>query len=240
MIATTETYDSYRAGVHAELRSAFDGRRGMVYDLLRYHLGWVDERGNPTDDSLTTLHHCGVLAMASADAVSGARREAVTAAAAVELAYNFVLVHNDVQAGRIDQDNDRPSIWWVWGSIAGHQRRRRVARPGPLRADAHVRCRGGCGNRSGRTPGIGSGMFDPLRRAVHGPDVPGPTHGVRSGLHGYDRQKVRRVGRVLGAPGWPRRRSRIGRRRRPGAMGPESRHGSPGSGGHIRPVGTLG
>ena len=42
-------------------------------------------------------------------------REAVTAAAAVELAYNFVLVHNDVQAGRIDQDNDRPSIWWVWG-----------------------------------------------------------------------------------------------------------------------------
>ena len=87
----------------------------MVYDLLRYHLGWVDERGNPADDSLTTLHHCGVLAMASADAVSGAHGEAVTAAAAVELAYNFVLVHNDVQAGRIDQDNDRPSIWWVWG-----------------------------------------------------------------------------------------------------------------------------
>ncbi len=115
MIATAETYDSYRAGVDAELRSAFDGRQGMVYDLLRYHLGWVDERGNPADDSLTTLHHCGVLAMASADAVSGQHDEAVTAAAAVELAYNFVLVHNDVQAGRIDQDNDRPSIWWVWG-----------------------------------------------------------------------------------------------------------------------------
>ncbi len=115
MIATAETYDSYRADVHAELRSAFDGRQGMVYDLLRYHLGWVDERGNPADDSLTTLHHCGVLAMASADAVSGKHDEAVTAAAAVELAYNFVLVHNDVQAGRIDQDNDRPSIWWVWG-----------------------------------------------------------------------------------------------------------------------------
>ena len=115
VIATAETYDSYRAGVDAELRSAFDGRQGMVYDLLRYHLGWVDERGNPADDSLTSLHHCGVLAMASADAVSGAHGEAVTAAAAVELAYNFVLVHNDVQAGRIDQDNDRPSIWWVWG-----------------------------------------------------------------------------------------------------------------------------
>ena len=110
-----ETYESYRAGVHAELRSAFDGRQGMLYDLLRYHLGWVDERGNPAVDALTSLHHCGVLTMASADAVSGAHQAAVTAAAAVELAYNFVLVHNDVQAGRIDPDNDRPSIWWVWG-----------------------------------------------------------------------------------------------------------------------------
>ncbi len=110
-----ETYDSYRAGVHAELRSAFDGRQGMLYDLLRYHLGWVDERGNPAEHAVTPLHHCGVLALASADAASGGHREAITAAAAVELAYNFVLVHNDVQAGRIDQDNDRPSIWWVWG-----------------------------------------------------------------------------------------------------------------------------
>ena len=101
--------------MHAELRSAFDGRQGMLYDLLRYHLGWVDERGNPADGALTPLHHCGVLTMASADAVSGAHQDAATAAAAVELAYNFVLVHNDVQAGRIDQDNDRPSIWWVWG-----------------------------------------------------------------------------------------------------------------------------
>ena len=87
----------------------------MLYDLLRYHLGWVDERGYPAEDALTALHHCGVLTMASADAVSGGHEDAVTAAAAVELAYNFVLVHNDVQAGRIDQDNSRPSIWWVWG-----------------------------------------------------------------------------------------------------------------------------
>ncbi len=110
-----ETYDSYRAGVHAELRSVFDGRQGMLYDLLRYHLGWVDERGNPADDAITPLHHCGALAMASSEAVGGGHPGAASAAAAVELAYNFVLVHNDVQAGRIDQDNDRPSIWWVWG-----------------------------------------------------------------------------------------------------------------------------
>ncbi len=87
----------------------------MLYDLLRYHLGWVDERGNPTSARLMPLHHCGVLALAAADAVSGDHAAAVPAASAVELAYNFVLVHNDVQAGRIDQADDRPSIWWVWG-----------------------------------------------------------------------------------------------------------------------------
>ena len=87
----------------------------MLYDLLRYHFGWVDERGNPADTNLVPLHHCGVFALSAADAVCGEHKQAVPAASAVELAYNFVLVHNDVQAGRIDQSDDRPSIWWVWG-----------------------------------------------------------------------------------------------------------------------------
>ena len=114
-ITTVTTYDSYRAGVDADLRAAFSERQGMLYDLLRYHFGWVDERGNPSDTTLTPLHHCGVLALAASEAVSGDHRPAIPAASAVELAYNFVLVHNDVQAGRIDQNDSRPSIWWVWG-----------------------------------------------------------------------------------------------------------------------------
>ena len=114
-ISSSDIYDRYRAAVDAELRRAFDGRQGMLYDLLRYHLGWVDERGNPAGSAQAPLHHCGALAMAAAEAVAGDPTPAVSAAAAVELAYNFVLVHNDVQAGRIDQSADRPSIWWVWG-----------------------------------------------------------------------------------------------------------------------------
>lgn len=109
------TYDAYRAAVDTDLRAAFADRQGMLYDLLRYHLGWVDERGNPAEAALTPLHHCGVLSLAAADAVSENHAPAVSAASAVELAYNFVLVHNDVQAGRIDQSDSRPSIWWVWG-----------------------------------------------------------------------------------------------------------------------------
>ncbi len=114
-ITTATTYDSYRSAVDSDLRAAFADREGMLYDLLRYHLGWVDERGNGHDSALTPLHYCGVLALSSAEGVSGDYQRAVAAASAVELVYNFVLVHNDVQAGRIDQNSDRPSIWWVWG-----------------------------------------------------------------------------------------------------------------------------
>ena len=97
------------------MRASLSNRQGMLYDLVRYHLGWVDERGNPAEAAATPLHYCGVLALAAAEAVSGDYGPAVPAASSVELAYNFVLVHNDVQAGRIDQRDDRPSIWWVWG-----------------------------------------------------------------------------------------------------------------------------
>ena len=45
---------------------------------------------------------------------SGDFRPALPVAAAVELVYNFTLVHGEVQAGRVDAQ-DRPSIWWVWG-----------------------------------------------------------------------------------------------------------------------------
>ena len=98
-----------------DLRAAFADRQGMLYDLIRYHFGWVDERGNPSETAVTPLTYCGVLALAASEAVSGDYRAAVPGASAVELAHNFVLVHNDVQAGRIDQNDDRPSIWWVWG-----------------------------------------------------------------------------------------------------------------------------
>lgn len=99
----------------AELRAAFADRAGMLYDILRYHLGWVDERGSPADAAATPLHFDAALTMSCAAAVSGDYAPAVPAAAAVELVANFVLVHNDVQAGRVDRIDDRPSIWWVWG-----------------------------------------------------------------------------------------------------------------------------
>ena len=106
-------YDEYRQGVERELRDIFEGREGFLYNLLRYHLGWVDQQGRPQDGG-TPLHFQGAVALAACQALGADFRAALPAAAGVELVHHFTLVHGEVQAGRAE-DADRPSIWWVWG-----------------------------------------------------------------------------------------------------------------------------
>ena len=91
----------------------FADRQGFLYDLLRYHLGWTDQRGQP-EDNPRPLYFPTLLALVSCQALSGDFQAALPAAAGVDLVHNFTLVHGDVQASRPDA-HDRPSIWWVWG-----------------------------------------------------------------------------------------------------------------------------
>ena len=106
-------YTDYRKAVEDELRGVFEGRDGFIYNLLRYHLGWVDQQGRPTDGE-TALHFQGAVALVACEALGADFRRSLPAAAAVELVHNFTVVHGEVQAGRTE-DMDRPSIWWVWG-----------------------------------------------------------------------------------------------------------------------------
>ena len=106
-------YEEYRRGVEEELRGIFEGREGLLYKLLRYHLGWIDQHGE-TLDGVTALHFQGAVALATCEAVGADFRRALPAAAGVELVHHFTLVHGEVQAGRAE-DAERPSIWWVWG-----------------------------------------------------------------------------------------------------------------------------
>ena len=95
------------------MKDVFSGREGFLYDLLRYHFGWADQRGQPEDLPLA-LRLQSLLALVCCEALSGDFQAALPAAAGIELVHNFTLVHSDVQSGRVDQE-DRPSIWWVWG-----------------------------------------------------------------------------------------------------------------------------
>ena len=109
----TPVLEVWQSALEAELRDCFAGRQGFLYNLLRYHLGWVDREGQPEPETPRQSFH-SLLALAAGEAVSGDYAPALPAAAAVELVYNFVLVHNEVQAGRVNP-GDRPSLWWVWG-----------------------------------------------------------------------------------------------------------------------------
>ncbi len=106
-------YDEYRQRIEEELRDIFEGRDGFLYNLLRYHLGWVDQQGRPQDGG-PTLHFQGAVALVVCEALGADCRPALAAAAGVELVHHFTLVHGEVQEGRAEQP-DRPSIWWVWG-----------------------------------------------------------------------------------------------------------------------------
>lgn len=109
----TPVLEIWQSALEAELRECFAGRQGFLYNLLRYHLGWVDREGQPEPEMPRQSFH-SLLALAAGQAVSGDYAPSLPAAAAVELVYNFVLVHNEVQTGPAAAGG-RPSLWWVWG-----------------------------------------------------------------------------------------------------------------------------
>ena len=112
-MAEPQALTAYREALERELRNCFSERQGFLYNVLRYHMGWVDQQGQPETGPTRDSFH-SLLAPAICEAVTGQYEAALPVAAAVELLYNFSLVHGDVQAGRLEA-GARPSIWWIWG-----------------------------------------------------------------------------------------------------------------------------
>jgi geranylgeranyl diphosphate synthase, type I len=105
--------ERYRSEINAELESVIDGRNLPLYDMMKYHLGWIDEKGNPAQQNGGKALR-PALCLFSCEACGGDYRDALPAAAAVELVHNFSLIHDDIQ----DDDRERrhrPTVWAVWG-----------------------------------------------------------------------------------------------------------------------------
>ncbi len=85
----------------------------LLYGMIRYHLGWVDQAFCPT------THQAGkrlrpVFLLLACEAHGGDWHTALPAAAAIELFHNFTLIHDDIE----DRDrtrHGRPTLWAVWG-----------------------------------------------------------------------------------------------------------------------------
>ena len=121
MLATAEQevaalQQRFRADVQSHLRQAIAGSESGLFALLMYHFGWEDVQGRPTNaEGGKALRP--VLCLTACDLAGGDWREALPAAAALELVHNFSLIHDDIQ----DRDATRwgrPTLWTVHGERA--------------------------------------------------------------------------------------------------------------------------
>jgi geranylgeranyl diphosphate synthase type I len=106
-------FERYRAEIDAELKSILTKRKLPLYDMLQYHMGWVDAEGNPMQNSSGKALR-PTLCLLAYESIGGDYHKALPAAAAIELIHNYSLIHDDIQ----DDDEERrhrPTVWIIWG-----------------------------------------------------------------------------------------------------------------------------
>jgi len=84
-----------------------------LHVMLKYPLGWVDERDQPYDKA-TGKRIRPMVVLLCAEAAGGDWHDALPAAAAVELLHNFTLIHDDIQDDSPTR-HGRPTVWQIWG-----------------------------------------------------------------------------------------------------------------------------
>ncbi|MEU6983325.1 family 2 encapsulin nanocompartment cargo protein polyprenyl transferase [Streptomyces sp. NPDC046324] len=105
--------DQTRSVVDPQLRSTIEALPRSIRRVAMYHFGWEQADGSPADGRAGKAIR-PALVLAAARALGGDPAPAVRAAAAVELAHNFSLLHDDI----VDEDptrRHRPTAWTVFG-----------------------------------------------------------------------------------------------------------------------------
>ncbi|MDN3296994.1 family 2 encapsulin nanocompartment cargo protein polyprenyl transferase [Streptomyces ficellus] len=105
--------DRTRTVVDPELRSIVESLPGSIRRVAMYHFGWEHADGSPAAGR-TGKAIRPALVLAAARALGGDPHTAVRAAAAVELAHNFTLLHDDIVDGDPTR-RGRPTAWTVFG-----------------------------------------------------------------------------------------------------------------------------
>ena len=86
-----------------------------LYRMMEYQLGWIERDGEAAIRSPRPRLH-GALCLEAAASVrsSGQGESAGAAAAAAELMFQSVQVHEDMESAEMQAD-DHPAVWWTWG-----------------------------------------------------------------------------------------------------------------------------
>lgn len=111
--AARAVIEARRAVFDQFLQAAVATLPASVGRIAGYHLGWLDEDGHPVvANSGKAIRP--TMALLASEAVGGSTEVALPAAAAVELAHNFSLIHDDVIDGD-ETRRHRPTTWSVFG-----------------------------------------------------------------------------------------------------------------------------
>jgi geranylgeranyl diphosphate synthase type I len=100
---------------NAESGAAPSGNGDLpIYDVLRYHLGFVNDCFEPERVNAGKRIRPRLCALAC-EAAGGDPSRAIFAAAAIELLHNFTLIHDDIQDQSVYRRHRR-TIWDLWGT----------------------------------------------------------------------------------------------------------------------------
>ena len=89
----------YRQEIDSELKASLPQNHLPLYRMLRYHLGWEDEAGNPRAGGEGKRLR-PTLCLLACEGVGGNPQHALPAAAAIELVHNF---HQPIEIVRTDK-----------------------------------------------------------------------------------------------------------------------------------------
>lgn len=105
----TAVQQEMRHVLQAEIHPPVDHLHGM----MQYHMGWLDADFNSVS-AKGGKHIRPLLVLLTAVSAGGDWRQALPAAAAVELLHNFSLIHDDIEDNSPTR-RGRETLWHVWG-----------------------------------------------------------------------------------------------------------------------------
>ena len=111
--ALERVWTRFRPELEAELKYVVGRASLPLYNMMRYHMGWIDEHGH-THQGTAGKRLRPVLCVLACHALGGHWRQALPVAAAVELVHNFSLIHDDIQDASTER-RGRPTVWSIWG-----------------------------------------------------------------------------------------------------------------------------
>ena len=86
-----------------------------LYRMMEYQLGWIERDGEPAVRAPAPRFHGALCLEAAASVTPGEQGESAgAAAAAAELMFQSVRVHEDMQSAEMRAE-DHPAVWWTWG-----------------------------------------------------------------------------------------------------------------------------